>query len=411
MPLITLILLFAFVQDAHAYIDPGTGSILISFLISIVITIIYYLKSIFYRSMGFFSSSKKSNNLDFTDQIVIYNEGNNYWHVFKPLVEALCKAGVHFNYLSSDKDDHCREIDSEYCNFLYLGDINKSIIMLNHIKAKIVVMTTPQLEILKLRKSRYVKHYCHLLHAPVDIHTYKKFAFDYFDSVMCTSQFQVDNLRYLESLRNREPKLLLETGCTYYDDFNISEEFCDDYVLVAPTWGDKSALLKHSKDIMNTLLSADFKVIFRPHPQSYISENDKMRDIENEFENHKNFIFDKEISNQSSLGKSRVMIADFSGIVWDYCFLYQRMPIVIDSDQKMYGYEGYDISTRNSIYEIINEIGKIVDEKDVGSIDEIINTVKTDKSAFSAIREKYLFNFQNAGPVAARQLLELNERI
>ena len=55
-------------------------------------------------------------------------------------------------------------------------------------------MTTPQLDVFALKRSKSVDHYCYVIHAPNNIHADKKFAFDYFYSVLCSSHAQIENL-------------------------------------------------------------------------------------------------------------------------------------------------------------------------------------------------------------------------
>ena len=45
---------------------------------------------------------------------------------------------------------------------------------------------------------------------------YKYFAFDFFDTVMCSGKHQIESIRQLEKLRKTK-KELLQTGLTYFD--------------------------------------------------------------------------------------------------------------------------------------------------------------------------------------------------
>ena len=49
---------------------------------------------------------------------------------------------------------------------------------------------------------------------------YNYFAFDFFDTIMCSGKHQIDSIRKLEKLRKTKKKNTLQTGLTYYDIFN-----------------------------------------------------------------------------------------------------------------------------------------------------------------------------------------------
>ena len=185
-----------------AYIDPGTGSLIISALIGAILTFLFTLKGIFYKILSKFSIKASHLNNDFTGKLVFFNEGERYWNVFEPVLIELIKNEQPFIYLTADKNDSGLKLNSKVCEAHYCGSINQSILLLNQLKAKMCVMTTPQLDILTLKRSKYVTHYCYLFHSPVDIHYYKKFAFDRFDSILCVNDFHIDNLRRLENIRN-----------------------------------------------------------------------------------------------------------------------------------------------------------------------------------------------------------------
>jgi hypothetical protein len=50
---------FILVADAHAYIDPGSGSLLLQMLVAGVVGAIFYLKKYFSLAISFFSRINK----------------------------------------------------------------------------------------------------------------------------------------------------------------------------------------------------------------------------------------------------------------------------------------------------------------------------------------------------------------
>ena len=71
------------------YIDPGTGSMLFSILIGAAATLFFLAKALLLK-IKLFLSGKKDGKIQLDSSYkpyVIYNEGNQYWNTFKPVVE------------------------------------------------------------------------------------------------------------------------------------------------------------------------------------------------------------------------------------------------------------------------------------------------------------------------------------
>ena len=389
------------------YIDPGTGSLLISVLFGIIATILYSIKGLFYRASLAVSASGKKNLADYSDQIVFFSEGKAYWRVYKPVLEEMINKKQKVVYLSAEKDDEGLQISSEFVETHYLGKINQAIFILNRLRAKMCVMTTPQLDVIALKRSKHVNHYCHIIHSPTDIHAYKKFAFDFYDSVLCSSTSQIMNLRYLEKQRQTKTKELFKTGCTYYDIFKPDNLEKGEYVLLAPTWGDRTFFKFHGKEMLNNLLKGGHKVIFRPHPQSWISDKALMTDIVSSFGSNPNLVVDKETDGEKSIIKSKILICDItSGMLFDMAFAYKKPVVAINFDWADGGYESSDLDSDTAAINLLKDIGEIVSVKDMEYISEIINN-NSQKIISEEIISKHIFNFQNSGKIAAEQITSI----
>ena len=389
------------------YIDPGTGSLLISALIGILATILYSVKGVFYKASLLVSATGKKNLADFSGQIVFFSEGKAYWRVYKPVIEELIEKKQKIIYLSADKEDDGLLISSEYVETHYLGKINQAIFILNRLRAKMCVMTTPQLDVISLKRSKHVEHYCHIIHSPTDIHAYKKFAFDFYDSVLCSSLSQITNLRYLEKERQTKPKQLFKTGCTYYDVFQPTNVKKGDSILLAPTWGDRSFFKFHGKEMLTNLLDGGHKIIFRPHPQSWISDKELMADIVSTFGANPNLIIDKETSGEKSILNSKLLICDItSGMLFDMAFAYKKPVVAINFEWADGGYEASDLNSETAAIALLKDVGEIVNVQDMKSISETISK-NTDKVISKEIIRKHIFNFQNSGKIAAEQIVSI----
>ena len=392
------------------YIDPGTGSLLISSIIGLVITFLFTLKGFFYKIAFRFTGKTHYLKNDFTGKLVFFSEGQRYWNVFEPVLKELIEKKQTFIYLTADKNDEGLKLNTDFCEVYYLGKINQAIIFLNQLKAKMCVMTTPQLDILTLKRSKYVNHYCNLMHSPVDIHFYKKFAFDRFDSILCANSFQIENLRQLENDRSSKNKELFETGCTYYDNLNEIKIKKGEGILIAPSWGDKSFITTCGKQLIKKVLEEGYKVIFRPHPQSFTADEKYLKEIKTAFESDTNFQFDKSSDNKRALSNSKIVISSMSGLVFDSIIGHKKPIIVINNKWDERGWESYSIKNTSSTHMLLEDLGKTISEDDIVNIGTIIEEVKkihiTDE-----IINKYIFNFKNAGIVAANQIKLIYNKI
>lgn len=80
-----------------------------------------------------------------------------------------------------------------------------------------LVLTTPGLDVLEIKRSMNVKHYCHLSHATSSIAGYKAFSLDYYDSVIVGGESDINSIRHLEEFRNTKKKDIEIIGNTYLD--------------------------------------------------------------------------------------------------------------------------------------------------------------------------------------------------
>lgn len=415
LPLIAVILLLAS-PPAHAYLDPGTGSMLLYALVGMATTAWFSLRSLYYHLKHAllgraFAQAAQEPEAD----LVFFSEGRHYWNTFAPIIAALDAQGVKCAYLTADPEDPGLSYRSGNVSSRYLGGDYRSTAYMNHIIAKLVVLTTPQLDVLTLRRSKRVKHYAHIVHAPADILLYKKYSCDYFDSVLCSGPHQIESLRLLERKRELPPKQLLETGCVYYDvmrrklkDISVERDAVTT-VLVAPTWGRNGCLTRYGGRIVAPLLDAGCRVILRPHPQMYKSQMDLVQSIAEAFAGRPNFEIDRAPSGERAMARSHLMLSDISGIIFDYAFLFERPVLVIDSPVERGGFEAEDVDAEIWEIAIRDRIGRIVSESDLERLGDIVGEVLGAKPAeeIKAIRDASCYHFGHAGDVAARQLLDI----
>ena len=412
-----IFLLLLFVPNiAHAYLDPASGSAILYIIVAAVTSLIFYSRSILIMLYAKILMVFKKENL-LSNNIVIYSEGKQYWNTFNPLIKEFLKNNDKITYLTSSKDDPAFQIDDINLNAKYIGNEVLACSYLNYLTANLLITTTPQLDVFTLKKTKKIKHYVHVVHAPIDVHTYRKFAFDFYDTVMCSGPHQIKSIRALESSRNTNTKNLLETGLLYYDNKSSQDLIPNKNtelttILIAPTWKEYSLLNQCGEELITQLLDTNqYKVILRPHPQSFVSFRDLTEGIISKFESNPNFKLDREKSGENSMQNSDLMISDLSGIVWDYIFIYEKPVILFETPSNLQGFEDTEIPHLSWEKSLIKTHLKIF--KDVSTIQEKIELLQNSWNIkkFQEEREQSLFNFQNAAPVAYKQIKNILKEV
>ena len=281
------------------------------------------------------------------NEFVIYAEDKRYWTLFKPIVEEFEKRGVDLLYLTSSDDDPVFKEDFKHIKTECLGKGNKAFARLNLLSADFVLSTTPSLDVYQWKRSKNVKHYCHILHAASESSIYEMFSMDYFDSIMVSGDHQKNYIRKLEMARKLPEKQIITVGCPYLDVFAEKmaqlpkEENHAFTVLVSPSWGKSSLLSRYGEKLLDPLVKTNWRIIVRPHPQSLLVEKEIIDKLFAKYNKNNNLEWDFERENIFSLNKTDVMISDFSGIIFDYMFLKLKPVIYLSAEMDLRPYDAH----------------------------------------------------------------------
>ena len=222
--------------------------------------------------------------------------------------------------------------ESNYVTCKYIGQGNKAYSYLNLLEADLLAMTTPGLDVLQIKRSKRVQHYTYIQHAPTD-GTYKTFSFDYFDSVLCSGEHQINFLRHLEQQRGLPAKQLIHAGYPYLDTLiqrksalpaSLPQHQKPAHILIAPTWGANNLLRRFGLALIEPLLAEGYRITIRPHPQSFISEREFILNFKAQLMPHEHITWDENPDNFTALATSDMMISDISGVIFDYAFAFEK---------------------------------------------------------------------------------------
>jgi len=353
-------------------------------------------------------------------RIVFFSEGANYWNTFSPLAEALISKGVPFCYLSMEDSDPGLNIESGLCTSFCIGSGSRFMYFMSMLRAGVVIMTTPGLQSLTLKRSPGVNHYVHIVHSPTGISFYRRYSFDYFDTVMCSGPHQIEELRRLEDIRGSRKKNLLKTGLAYMDKLKIKAEQSilhrDSHknrtVLLAPTWGPNGALGRYGQKLIEVLKDGGFDIIIRPHPQQLKSERSLLEKLKKTTAGYNNIKWDENTSGHESMFVSDIMISDLSGVIFDYAFVYGKPVITLDYELEVEGFEQEDLKGTVWEREMSRALGGVFSGENAAKLPAVVESVLSQvdlKDEMRRLRDDSLFNYGHAGEIGAAQLIALSE--
>lgn len=324
--------------------------------------------------------------------------------MFKPIIEELINLEIPTIYYSSSYDDKIFEIKSDFLKSEFIGTGNKAYAKLNFIEADICLMTTPNLDVFQLKRSKGVKKYVHITHSSAETSTYCLYSLDFFDAVFLNGEHQIRDIRELENKRNTIIKDLYVVGNPYLDELSKMEETITKEnnnkktILIAPSWGMNCLFRRFGEKLLDNIVNSDYNIIIRPHPQSLISDKDIIDKFQNRYKDKNNVEWDFNRVNIYSLSKADIMISDFSGVIFDYAFLFEK-PVIIPSftfDKR--GTDAIEIDEEVWTFETIPKISFKLDENNFSNISQIIedsiNNETLKNNILKAKEEAYMYEGQ-----------------
>ena len=365
---------------------------------------------------------KKFENLtDDEKSIVFYSENEDSSFIFNSLIDELTtKFGINICYVTSSKDESILKRENDKIKTFYIGDGAARTKFFLYLRAKIIIMTMPDLETLHIKRSKiFPVEYVYVFHAMVSTHlVYRKAAFDNFDTIFCVGNYQIEEIRNTEKVYNLKPKNLVKFGYPHLDNLlekNLNKTLEHDNkkmnVLLAPSWSNNGIFEKFSEDIIEILLENNFKVIFRPHPMSQKHSKKKVKEIFKKFSEEDDFSMECNISNFNSFSSSDIMITDWSGSSLEFAFGFEKPILFVDVPKKINNPEFKKINLIPIEVSVREKIGKIISPDKLESIPKelkelILRTDEFQKQIVD-IRNESIFNIKESKKYGAETIIEL----
>ena len=370
---------------------------------------------------------KRFKKLDQKDRsIVFYLEKESDFIFFKPVVEKLTQEyDTKICYVTSSKTDPMLSCNDKNILPFYIGDgVARSNFFIN-LKATIIVMTMPDLETFHIKRSKvYPVHYVYIFHSLNSTQrAYTNTAFDNFDTIFCTGNYQIIEIQEREKKSNLAKKKLVKHGYGRLDilinevqSTNVRKNASNNkVVLIAPTWGPNGLIETKGQEIVHILLDSGFNVILRPHPMTIKKSNNIIQKIEKEFKDNLNFKLETDIRNTESLFLCDCMISDWSGVAIEYAFAFEKPIFYVDTPQKINNPEHHQIGLVPLEEKIRLQIGEVLSLSQLSlmpsKINQLLQSQNKFKEKIQKIKEETVFNIGNSGEQGAKYLLELEKSL
>ncbi|NOT50160.1 MAG: hypothetical protein HOP10_02675 [Chitinophagaceae bacterium] len=287
--------------------------------------------------MGFFSEYKQVNRLlKEKMQVVFYSESRHYYQYFERLIKDLLANNVKITYITSDANDPLlndapKDLQVFYIKWM-LG------LLFKKIKADVMVMTMPDLGNFLFKRSPSVGTYIYMFHAAVSTHQqYRKEAFNNYDAIFCTGEYQVNEIRKAEEQQGIPLKQKVLIGYGYPLIGALNNEATNNNnkdkptILVAPSWFEGCIFDTCIEELLDQLSKLPYNVVLRSHPEYEKRKEKSFRRIKKMLEKHSSMRIDTEPDVIKSLPQADILITDRSGIAFEFAFGTGRPVLFIDT--------------------------------------------------------------------------------
>jgi hypothetical protein len=356
-------------------------------------------------------------------RIVFYSEGRSYTKYLASVAAGLLRNhGATLAYLTSDPTDPVLAVENSRIDAFYIGVGSVRTLVFQRLRARVLVMTMPDLATFHIKRSSvHSVHYVYLHHSMVSTHmVYREGAFDHFDSVLCTGPHHLDEIRAWEKLRGLPQKQLFEHGYAPVDllmEMKRSQAMPPGVdggplnVLLAPSWGPNGLLEAGAEPLVEALLRAGYRVNVRPHPRTVQVSGAKLNALCAHFKYHPGFTLDVDTASLQALVEAHVMISDWSGVAMEFAFGLERPVLFIDTRRKINNVCWTEIGITPLEVSYRCQIGAVVGAGYPADAPNMVRRLYESSEAIGEraklLRTKFVFNAGNSGNCGAKIIADL----
>ena len=260
-------------------------------------------------------------------KIIFFIEDLSHFRFVEKLFDYFYNNSFQIDLLCFELPFGNRKYDLNKINITIFQNDYEKINALLKLEGNLFITTTPSIGSPKFPKSSVIPKdlrpkYVYIFHSLVSPNEmYEKGSFKNFEIIFSPSNIISDQLMYLMKRAD-----VFTTGYLLFDKIELFkfQNFFEDKVLLAPTWGSGYKTILDNLDIIKKFINKqNLELVFRPHPMSDIN---LLRKLDISIDNNKDLL---------DLHKYKYLITDFSGIALEYSFLTGRPIIFLDVEKKI----------------------------------------------------------------------------
>ena len=349
--------------------------------------------------------------------LAIFSDSKRYWTIFEPICRELQKRGIKVVYLTASEDDPVFDCGLDNVSPEFLGEGSRMFSRLNSLSAAVLLSTTPGLDVYQWKRSPNVKWYVHIPHAASEVILYRMFGLDYYDAVLLSGQYQAEDIRALEKLRSLPEKELVSVGIPYMDKMARRLEDAGpagDHprtVLLAPSWGKSAIFGVYGGRIIEVLLKTGYHVIVRPHPQSFTAEKELLEGLMAKYPASDRLEWNRDVDNFEVLRRSDILISDFSGVIFEFCLIYDKPVIYTDPDIDLAPYDAWWLDKPLWTASALPRLGMRLTEENMEDLRGLIDECLSDPRFAEGRRQVAAETWEHKGEGAVCAADYLEEKI
>lgn len=335
--------------------------------------------------------------------VVFYAENRHYYQYFKNLLEELQKQeGLDICYITSDKNDPVLLSASGRVKAFYIRWWLA--FLFSRLRASVMIMTMPDLDNYIFKKSPSVDKYIYIFHAIVSTHQqYTKKAFDNYNTIFCTGQYQAEEIRLAERKNQLLTKELVGYGYPLIDAikdrYNLYKKQSGKNslrVLIAPSWYQHCIFDTCLEKLVLQLSKFPYEVYIRPHPEYVKRRKRKFEALKKMVAGRDNLYFDYSMDVVQSLVEADILLTDRSGIALEYALGTHRPVLFIETPPKVINPNWKQLDIEPVENQIRSQIGIAILPEEMESIGHKINELLDIQNDYSlrlqSLEKELLFN-------------------
>ena len=356
--------------------------------------------------------------------LVIYSEKSGFYKYFEALIEELtARSNIVIHYITNDPDDAIFALAETNPKIkpYYIG-LKKMIPLMMKLEADIVVMTTPDLDKYYIKRSLMKKdvEYIYVPHDMMSVHMgFREGALDAFDTIFCTGDHVVREVRATERVYGLPEKKLVEFGYPFADKLiEAGEAERKNHVptekkeiLIAPSWQEDNLLDSCIDALIDTLYCDNYHITVRPHPEYVKRYGARMQAITERYADKvgDKLSFELDFSHNKSVYSSDLLITDWSGIALEYCFATKRPAMFVNTKLKCMNPNWEKIDCIPTEITLRDKVGVSVNKEDLVHCDKTVKELLARGEEYEKIitdtLHTHLYNIGTAAEAGADYIL------